>query len=142
MGSLKAEQVARIIVHHSASDRDTTTPADIYRWHKERGWRDIGYQYIITGDGALHFGRPETMTGAHTKGHNRTSIGVCVTGNFEKSKPTPKQWRMLCLFLERTMQKYRLERANVHYHKEFSATACCGKNLISMVENWRAPKSS
>ena len=138
MATLKPEKVARIIVHHSASDRDTTTPDDIYRWHRDRGWRDIGYQFVITGDGALHFGRPETMTGAHPKGHNTTSIGVCVTGNVEKQKPTPKQWKMLQLFLDRSMEKYELSRENVHYHQEFSATACCGKNLITMLREWRA----
>ena len=133
----KLKKVQRLIVHHSASDRDTTTPADIYRWHKERGWRDIGYQFIITGDGALHFGRPENQTGAHTKGHNTTSLGVCVTGNFEKSQPTPKQWQMLVFWLERSMKKYGLRKEQVHYHKEFSATACCGANLIAKLEAWR-----
>ena len=138
MAKLLPSQVKRIIVHHSASDRDSTTPQIIYRWHRERGWRDIGYQFIITGDGALHCGRPENQSGAHTKGHNRSSIGVCVTGNFQHEQPTAKQWNMLQLFLERCLLKYNLERSAVGYHKEFSATLCCGKNLINKLDDWRA----
>ena len=138
MGNLKA--VHRIIVHHSASDRDRTTPEMIYNWHRERGWRDIGYQFVITGNGALHFGRPENQTGAHTKGHNLTSLGICVTGNFEKSTPTVAQWNMLIFFLERCIKKYKLSHANIHYHKEFAATACCGKHLIAKLEEWRTKR--
>tara|TARA_R100000664_G_scaffold27686_1_gene38536 strand:- start:6889 stop:7302 length:414 start_codon:yes stop_codon:yes gene_type:complete len=134
----RLKNVSRVVVHHSASDRDTTTPETIYRWHRDRGWRDIGYHFIITGDGALHFGRPENQTGAHTKGHNQTALGVCVTGNFEKSQPTPKQWEMLTLFLQRCIDKYGLHRRDIHWHQEFGNTACPGKNLISKLQEWRA----
>lgn len=74
-------EIHRLIVHHSASPRDVTT-AQIRQWHVERnGWSDIGYHYVIEGDGALVVGRPFPQQGAHAKGANQDSIGVCVVGD-------------------------------------------------------------
>ena len=73
--------LSRIIIHHSASPRETTTLEDIRGWHKSRGFTDIGYHYIIEGDGTIREGRPINTVGAHCRGHNRTSIGICVVGN-------------------------------------------------------------
>ncbi|MHC4295431.1 MAG: N-acetylmuramoyl-L-alanine amidase [Planctomycetota bacterium] len=75
-----------IVVHHSASAL-TTTAADIARWHSApkpigRGWRlGTGYHRIIEADGAILDGRKMQHQGAHAKGHNRNSIGICAIGN-------------------------------------------------------------
>jgi hypothetical protein len=54
---------------------------EIRRWHvKERGWSDIGYSHIIDRDGTIALGRPIEKVGAHTKGHNANSVGVCLIG--------------------------------------------------------------
>lgn len=52
----------------------------IDRIHKERGFREIGYHYVIRRDGHIEVGRPEHVMGAHTLGHNRDSIGICMAG--------------------------------------------------------------
>ena len=55
--------------------------AEIRRWHvQERGWRDIGYHWVIDRDGSVAPGRPETEIGAHVEGHNRGTLGVCLLG--------------------------------------------------------------
>ena len=55
--------------------------AEIRRWHvEENGWKDIGYHYIVTRDGTVVKGRPVDQVGAHVKGHNANSIGVCLIG--------------------------------------------------------------
>ncbi len=57
--------------------------AEIRRWHvQERGWRDIGYHWVIDRDGAVAPGRPETEIGAHVEGHNRGTIGICLLGGY------------------------------------------------------------
>lgn len=74
-------QVSNLIVHHSASPRDTTTVEDIRSWHKSRGFEDIGYHWVIEADGAIKQGRLPTIKGAHAKGRNWDSWGVCVVGD-------------------------------------------------------------
>ncbi|CAK1795587.1 N-acetylmuramoyl-L-alanine amidase [Vibrio crassostreae] len=70
-----------ITVHCSATppqqDVDVT---EIRRWHKKRGWRDVGYHFVIRRNGDVELGRPLSQTGAHVKGHNKGNIGVCMVG--------------------------------------------------------------
>jgi hypothetical protein len=53
---------------------------EIDQWHKERGWKGVGYHYVIRRNGVIETGRPENEIGAHVTGHNRFSIGVCWVG--------------------------------------------------------------
>lgn len=48
--------------------------------HLKRGFLDIGYHYVITRDGTLETGRPDNVSGAHARGYNHTSIGICMVG--------------------------------------------------------------
>ena len=73
-------EIRYAVIHHSASPPGVTT-AEIRKWHIQRGWVDIGYHYVIEEDASVHVGRPVHIMGAHCKGHNRNSIGVCVVGD-------------------------------------------------------------
>jgi len=53
---------------------------EIDQWHKDRGWSGIGYHYVIDRDGSVITGRHLNKTGAHVKGHNTGSVGVCLIG--------------------------------------------------------------
>lgn len=74
--------VRRIIVHCSLTRPDQDIGAEeITRWHvNENGWSDIGYHYVIRRDGTLEAGRPLSREGAHCKGNNDDSIGICLVG--------------------------------------------------------------
>ena len=69
--------INEIIIHCSATrEGQPVTVDDIRRFHvMQRGWRDIGYHYVVTLDGMVHAGRPESQVGAHCLGHNAHSIG-------------------------------------------------------------------
>lgn len=68
-------------IHHSASSLDTTVE-DIHQWHvADRGYSYIGYHILIDGEAKIHFTRPFDKQGAHSKGANINSIGICVIGN-------------------------------------------------------------
>lgn len=73
-----------LVVHCSA-----TGPAqnigvrEITQWHIQRGFDTVGYHYVIRRDGTLETGRPESAIGAHVKGHNANSIGVCLVGGVD-----------------------------------------------------------
>jgi hypothetical protein len=79
------------VVHHSDSDRATTTKNDIDNWHRQRGFSQIGYYKVIEGTGKIQKGRPEFVMGAHAKGANLASLGVCVVGDFETEYPATSQ---------------------------------------------------
>ena len=87
-------EIKKIIVHcaDTPEGRDVRT-AEIKRWHtEERGWSDIGYHWVVELDGSLHAGRPEEVSGAHCKGHNSDSIGICYVGGSDASG-NPKDTR-------------------------------------------------
>jgi len=72
--------VDTIIVHCSDSDvPEHDNVATIDEWHKKRGFSSIGYHFVITKK-AIEQGRPIDIVGAHCKGFNEGSIGICVTG--------------------------------------------------------------
>ena len=73
--------ITHIVVHHSASVL-TTTAEDLERWHVAgNGWSDVGYHWIVEMDGSLHAGRPLDVVGAHVRGHNAQSWGICLVGD-------------------------------------------------------------
>lgn len=86
--ALLSRQINLIAIHHSASPRSTTTE-QIRKWHmdpKRPGgpFEDIGYHWVIEDDGRWVRGRDMYEYGAHARGHNRNSIGICVTGDNTK----------------------------------------------------------
>lgn len=84
-----------IIIHCTATKEGKDFRAkDIDRWHKEQGWKMIGYNYVIDLDGTIEVGRPLTMTGAHCKGWNNHSIGIVYVGGLD-AKGNPKDTRTL-----------------------------------------------
>ena len=53
---------------------------DIRAWHKARGFKDVGYHYVILLDGTVQMGRSLEQVGAHVRGFNLHSIGICYIG--------------------------------------------------------------
>ena len=87
--------IEAIIIHCTATKEGVDIRAkDVDRWHKEQGWKMIGYNYLIDLDGTVEIGRPLTMTGAHCRGWNDRSIGVCYVGGLDASG-NPKDTRTL-----------------------------------------------
>jgi len=74
--------VDRVFIHCSASDNpDHDNVEEIRKWHKEgRGWSDIGYHFFIRKDGTIEEGRDIDITPAAQKGHNKSTIAICVHG--------------------------------------------------------------
>ena len=122
-------KINEIIVHCSATPEGRhVTVGQIRSWHKQRGFKDIGYHYVIYLDGSIHAGRDESVVGAHCTGHNRFSIGVCYVGGVAKDCNTPKDTRTaaqkaaLLSLLKLLKKKY--PGASIHGHRDFAAKAC------------------
>lgn len=104
--------------------------AEIRRWHvQDNGWRDIGYHWLIDRDGTILPGRPEEKAGAHTRGQNMESIGICLIGghggsasdSFADNFTVAQETALRGLIADLQEQH---PGATVHGHNEFSAKAC------------------
>jgi N-acetylmuramoyl-L-alanine amidase len=97
---------------------------EIRRWHRDQGWADIGYHYVIRRSGKLETGRPVDALGAHVQGHNHDSVGICLVGGLDNKtwKPannyTPQQWESLKKLLEALVKRY--PKAKVLGHRDFA----------------------
>jgi N-acetylmuramoyl-L-alanine amidase len=120
--------INKIIVHCTATiEGKAFTANDITRWHKQRGFATIGYHWVVLLDGTIQQGRAEMTMGAHCKGHNANSIGICYIGGLDengKSKDTrtPEQKKALLELLKRLKKDY--PNATIHGHREFANKDC------------------
>lgn len=121
--------ITEIIVHCSATPegRDYTVD-DIRRWHRERGFNDIGYHYVIYRDGSVMPGRDVDISGAHCEGHNSCSIGVCYIGGVASDGRTAKDTRtyeqkaaLMSLLLD---LRGMYPKARIYGHRDFANKDC------------------
>jgi len=122
-------KIDRVIIHCSATREGQDISVDTVRqWHLDRGWNDIGYHFYITIDGDVHIGRDVGTIGAHTLGHNNTSIGICYAGGVEKDGKTAKDTRTkeqeesLINLLFSLKEEYK--DIEVFGHRDFANKAC------------------
>ena len=121
-------KITKIIVHcaDTPEGRDDKA-ADIRRWHKARGFNDIGYHYVVDLDGTIEQGRDVSVAGAHCTGHNADSIGVCYIGGADtdmkpKDTRTEEQKTALRLLLKYLVRKY--PGAKIYGHRDFANKSC------------------
>lgn len=90
----------------------------------------IGYHYFIAKDGSVTQGRADTDEGAHTRGQNLSSLGICLAGNFDVTKPTASQERALRELLTKKIGEYKLTAKDVVPHRAYAQKSCFGKLLL------------
>ena len=130
-------KIDKIIIHCSATrEGDNISPSQIKEWHLARGFTTIGYHFVITLDGKIHVGREICDVGAHCKGQNKHSIGICYVGGLDKDgKPkdtrTPAQKSTMKRLVGALKQSY--PNATIHGHNEFANKACPCFDVSSLV---------
>lgn len=122
--------IAKLIVHCSYTPPSMDIGADTIRdWHVNGNkWRDIGYHYVIRRSGAIETGRNEAVAGAHTRGHNYDSLGVCLVGGKAEDDEradcnfTAAQF----LALDQLIRQLRSRHPNIQVfgHRDFANRAC------------------
>lgn len=113
--------ITKLVVHCSdtPNDRDVTA-TEIHQWHIQRKWAGIGYHKVIRRDGTIENGRPEYWEGAHVKGHNSNSLGVCLIG---RDKFTSEQMQSLEHLMHEWTSKY--PDAEVYGHCDLDPHKTC-----------------
>ena len=112
-----------IVLHHAAGDG---APEAVHEAHRNNGWAGIGYHYYVRKDGTVHRGRPEWAAGAHVANENSHLIGICFEGNFEQERMGAAQLAAGRLLLADVQRRCPVP---VTLHRQWSATACPGKNF-------------
>ena len=109
-----------IVVHCSATRSNVNfTPEALDSCHRQRGFKGCGYHFYITKDGLVHAMRPVHLAGAHARGYNAHSLGVCYEGGLDpQGKPcdtrTVKQKEMLRSLIGRLKVEFGIKKVVGH----------------------------
>lgn len=125
--------ITELIVHCSATPEGVDyTVDDIRRWHKQQGWSDIGYHYVVYRNGLIVDGRDVDLIGAHCLkgGHNIHSIGICYVGGVDKddvkkSKDTRTHEQRAALKAILIDLKRLYPNAKIYGHRDFDKGKDC-----------------
>ena len=122
-----------LVVHCSDTDNNKNIDVtDIHKMHLNFGWDGIGYHKVILRSGKIENGRPEYWIGAHVKGKNKFSLGVCLIG---RDKFTKKQF----ISLENILKKWKLLYPNavIVGHRDTGKTkkTCPNFDVITWSKN-------
>ena len=140
--------INEIIVHCTATrpewmagEPTAAKVAEIDSWHRQRGWSQVGYHYLVDMDGTVAAGRPVEKVGAHCRGHNKGTIGVALFGGHGSSERdkfsdhyTVEQNKALRELLADLSDTYGVKK--ITGHNQYAAKACPGFD----VPRWLARK--
>lgn len=124
-------RIKYIFIHCAATPEGKDfTVKDIDKWHRQRGFNEIGYNYVIYRDGSIHEGRDVNKIPAHATNWNKNSIGICYIGGLAKDGKTPKDTRTpeqrfaLFKLVADLLDEYQLTVNAVMGHYEVANKAC------------------
>ncbi|XP_066146631.1 peptidoglycan-recognition protein 2-like [Euwallacea fornicatus] len=133
-----------VVIHHTVTDQCSTeqkcssTVRTIQNFHiDEMDLPDIGYNFIIGGDGNIYEGVGWHKTGAHTRGYNSRSMGIAFIGNYQDVLPNKKMLEALKNLLNCGVQLGELDKNyRLFGARQVSATASPGTKLFKELKNW------
>ena len=105
--------IDHIIIHCSATcEGSSLSVEELEKMHRRRGFRGIGYHYYIRRDGTVVNTRPLEVIGAHCKGNNAHSVGICYEGGLDargnpKDTRTPEQRSAMHLLVAQLLKRFK-----------------------------------
>ena len=124
----------KIILHCTATEPDHDINVEwLRRLHvNRREWSDVGYHFFIDLTGKWHIGRPVWRPGAHTKGENKTSIGIAYAGGVKDGKPTDTMFECQDQAFRDLVDVLRRVYGDlpIHGHREFANKACPSFDVV------------
>jgi len=140
-----------IVIHHSATQRGSAALFD--KWHRAKGWDELGYHFVIDNgdggpDGGIEVGRRwrTQKWGAHCGGtpnneYNNYGIGICLVGDFSRRGASRRQLAALKRLVTYLAATYNIpaDRVVGHCDAPNASTACPGPRLHDYVRNTLRP---
>ncbi|XP_051254205.1 peptidoglycan recognition protein 5 [Dicentrarchus labrax] len=135
----------RVVIHHTALSKCTGLKEctdgllNIQRVHMtERGFDDIGYNFLVGGDGTVYEGRGWGVVGAHSKGNNHDSVGIAFMGNFNNDTPSTEEISSVKQLLQAGVSEGFLHSEYVLFgHRDLANTECPGAKLYAALPQLR-----
>ena len=119
-----------IVIHCSATREDKSfTEYDLDVCHRRRGFNGTGYHFYIRKNGDIKSTRPIEKIGAHVRGFNSESIGICYEGGLDcegQPKDTRTEW-----------QKHSLRVLILTLLRDYPGCRVCGHRDLSPDLNGR-----
>lgn len=106
--------------------------------HRNRGFGDIGYHYLVDPAGRVWAGRDLSWQGAHVANQNPGNLGICVMGNYQIQQPNQAQLEAVERFVAAQMSQHRIRLADVKTHQERAPTECPGRSLQPRLTSMRS----
>ena len=129
---LLSHDIEMLVVHCSdTDDKQNLNASDIHNMHLNFGWDGIGYHKVICRSGKIENGRPEYWVGAHVKGKNTISLGVCLIG---RNKFTKKQFISLKYILKNWKSAYPKAKIIGHCDTEKTNKTCPNFDVKSWIK--------
>lgn len=154
MTYLPDSKITDLVIHYTATPAGKDFgAADIDRWHRERGFKEVGYHYVIRLDGTVETGRDLSAPGkfemgAHSRGENDSSIGICYVGGVTEAEPntgrdtrTPAQTQAMAALIEKLMERFPNARVRGHKDMPGAATQCPGFDAAAWWASEQARRS-
>ncbi|RUS84892.1 hypothetical protein EGW08_007361 [Elysia chlorotica] len=142
---LTNQPVQYAFIHHSESPADCMTRErcaaavrSFQNYHMDtRGWSDVGYSFLIGGEGTVFEGRGWDRVGAHTGGYNSVGLGFCFIGNFGSQSPTAVQLDAAKQLITCGVSKGKIRSDyTVRGHRDMGSTSCPGDTLYNIIRGW------
>ncbi len=127
---MKIRERTDYIVVHCAQTKPSMDIGlrEIDQWHKRRGWLGCGYHFVVRRSGQIELGRAIQQVGAHVKGFNHNSLGICLVGGMDEDGDydpnyEQKQWDSLDALVETLKNIY--PNAAVVGHNDLDPHKAC-----------------
>ena len=131
---LDPQKVTYLVVHCSdTADDDALTGRDIHQMHLGFGWDGVGYHRIICRDGVIECGRPDYWIGAHVRGFNDVSLGVCLIG---RQSFTDAQMQALETVLRNWKSSYPMAEIVGHCDFDHTSKTCPNFDVSVWCRKW------
>ena len=145
------EETTKFIIHHTETTNDLDNPKqairNIYHHHAiNRGWGDIGYNYLIDQQGRVYEGRygGEGVVGGHAGPGNIGSIGIAILGSYDDETPSKAATESLARLIAIKAKIHNINpegyssfrggtRANVMGHRDIMSTSCPGDEFYDQL---------
>ncbi|XP_037920493.1 peptidoglycan-recognition protein 2-like isoform X2 [Hermetia illucens] len=136
--------VRYVVIHHTATRKCNSQSncsskvASIQRRHmNDKEWHDIGYNFLIGGDGNIYEGIGWNKRGAHTSGFNDKSIGIAFIGNFNEEAPKKKSLNAAKALLSCGVSNgYLSESYRLIGARQVRKTSSPGSMLYDEIQEW------